>query len=224
MGDSTRAFDPHDHGVQARHVQEFVDVIQQVRGGRWHAESRWTIHYRADRRGCLHPRSRRTTGVGRPIISALAHDRRCSSSGCFLDRSPPRRRRPPAPSMPPPTPCADRRRGRPHDVAAGASRVRAIDADGGPRIEGGDLDVGTRCVVGAGGSRTARPRGPPGRPPSRGRDRAGGGRGRAVAPAWCTVEVDTGRGGPARRMRIAVHAWQGYYEPAGSWERGPLAI
>ena len=40
MGDPTRAFDPHDHGVQARHVQEFVDVIQQVRGGRWHAELR----------------------------------------------------------------------------------------------------------------------------------------------------------------------------------------
>ncbi len=40
MGDSSRAFDPHDHGVQARHVQEFVDVIQQVRGGRWHVELR----------------------------------------------------------------------------------------------------------------------------------------------------------------------------------------
>ena len=40
MGDSSRAFDPHDHGVQTRHVQEFVDVIQQVRGGRWHAELR----------------------------------------------------------------------------------------------------------------------------------------------------------------------------------------
>ena len=40
MGDPSRAFDPHDHGVQARHVQEFVDVIQQVRGGRWHAELR----------------------------------------------------------------------------------------------------------------------------------------------------------------------------------------
>ena len=24
--------------------------------------------------------------------------------------------------------------------------------------------------------------------------------------------------------RIAVHAWRGYYEPAGRWERGPLAI
>ncbi len=40
MGDRRRAFDPHDHGVQARHVQEFVDIIQQVRGGRWHAELR----------------------------------------------------------------------------------------------------------------------------------------------------------------------------------------
>ena len=40
MGDNLRAFDPHDHGVQPRHVQEFVDVIAQVRGGRWHAELR----------------------------------------------------------------------------------------------------------------------------------------------------------------------------------------
>ncbi len=40
MGDPSRAFDPHDHGVQARHVQEFVDILQQARGGRWHAELR----------------------------------------------------------------------------------------------------------------------------------------------------------------------------------------
>lgn len=40
MGDPSRAFDPHDHGVQPRHVQEFVDIVQQVRGGRWHAELR----------------------------------------------------------------------------------------------------------------------------------------------------------------------------------------
>ena len=40
MGDPSRAFDPHDHGAQPRHVQEFVDIIARVEGGRWHAELR----------------------------------------------------------------------------------------------------------------------------------------------------------------------------------------
>ena len=40
MGDSSRARDPHDHGAQTRHVQEFVDTIARVKGGRWHAELR----------------------------------------------------------------------------------------------------------------------------------------------------------------------------------------
>jgi peptidoglycan hydrolase-like protein with peptidoglycan-binding domain len=40
MGDPGRAPDPHDHGVQPRHVQEFVDVVAAARGGRWRAELR----------------------------------------------------------------------------------------------------------------------------------------------------------------------------------------
>jgi hypothetical protein len=37
---------------------------------------------------------------------------------------------------------------------------------------------------------------------------------RGAAP----VEVDLSE------LRIAVHAWEGYYEPAGRWERGPLGV
>ena len=32
--------DPHDHGAQARHVREFVDIVQTVRGGTWEAAHR----------------------------------------------------------------------------------------------------------------------------------------------------------------------------------------
>jgi hypothetical protein len=40
MGDPSRVTDPHDHGAQPRHVQEFVDVIAQLRGGNWSAVAR----------------------------------------------------------------------------------------------------------------------------------------------------------------------------------------
>lgn len=32
--------DPHDHGAQPRHVREFVDLVQTVRGGTWEAAHR----------------------------------------------------------------------------------------------------------------------------------------------------------------------------------------
>jgi peptidoglycan hydrolase-like protein with peptidoglycan-binding domain len=35
MGDPSRHPDPHDHGVQPRHVMEFVEIIQKARGGTW---------------------------------------------------------------------------------------------------------------------------------------------------------------------------------------------
>jgi peptidoglycan hydrolase-like protein with peptidoglycan-binding domain len=35
MGDPSRVIDPHDHGVQPRHVQEFCDLIAAARGGTW---------------------------------------------------------------------------------------------------------------------------------------------------------------------------------------------
>jgi peptidoglycan hydrolase-like protein with peptidoglycan-binding domain len=40
MGDPGRVTDPHDHGVQPRHVQEFIDVIARVKGGAWVAIER----------------------------------------------------------------------------------------------------------------------------------------------------------------------------------------
>ena len=40
MGDPSRHPDPHDHGVQPRHVMEFVEIIQQARGGTWKAMAR----------------------------------------------------------------------------------------------------------------------------------------------------------------------------------------
>lgn len=40
MGDAGRVNDPHDHGVQPRHIQEFVDVIARIKGGAWVAIDR----------------------------------------------------------------------------------------------------------------------------------------------------------------------------------------
>ena len=40
MGDPTRTNDPHDHGVQPRHVQEFLDILDRVKGGTWVALER----------------------------------------------------------------------------------------------------------------------------------------------------------------------------------------
>ena len=40
MGDEDRVFDPHDHGVQPRHVQEFADLVAAARGGTWRIELR----------------------------------------------------------------------------------------------------------------------------------------------------------------------------------------
>jgi hypothetical protein len=40
MGDPSRHPDPHDHDVQARHVMEFVEIIQKARGGTWKAVPR----------------------------------------------------------------------------------------------------------------------------------------------------------------------------------------
>jgi hypothetical protein len=40
MGDPSRHPDPHDHGVQPRHVMGFVEIIQQARGGTWKAMAR----------------------------------------------------------------------------------------------------------------------------------------------------------------------------------------
>lgn len=40
MGDPARVNDPHDHGVQPRHVQEFIDVLDRVKGGTWVAIER----------------------------------------------------------------------------------------------------------------------------------------------------------------------------------------
>jgi hypothetical protein len=40
MGDPNRTNDPHDHGVQPRHVQEFIDIIDRVKGGTWVAIDR----------------------------------------------------------------------------------------------------------------------------------------------------------------------------------------
>ena len=40
MGDEDRVFDPHDHGVQPRHVQEFADLVAAARGGTWRVELR----------------------------------------------------------------------------------------------------------------------------------------------------------------------------------------
>jgi peptidoglycan hydrolase-like protein with peptidoglycan-binding domain len=38
MGDASRVTDPHEHGTQARHVQEFVDIVAANRGGTWVGE------------------------------------------------------------------------------------------------------------------------------------------------------------------------------------------
>jgi hypothetical protein len=40
MGDPGRVNDPHDHGVQPRHVQEFIDILDRVKGGAWVAIER----------------------------------------------------------------------------------------------------------------------------------------------------------------------------------------
>ena len=40
MGDPARHPDPHDHGVQPRHVMEFVEIIQKARGGTWKVVAR----------------------------------------------------------------------------------------------------------------------------------------------------------------------------------------
>ncbi|MGH9135340.1 MAG: hypothetical protein ACRDZZ_15480, partial [Ilumatobacteraceae bacterium] len=40
MGDPSRVTDPHDHGVQPRHVQEFCDRVAAARGGSWRVEPR----------------------------------------------------------------------------------------------------------------------------------------------------------------------------------------
>ena len=40
MGDPKRHPDPHDHGAQPRHVREFSDIVQSVRGGTWVPEPR----------------------------------------------------------------------------------------------------------------------------------------------------------------------------------------
>ncbi len=40
MGDPSRHADPHDHGAQPRHVQEFVDIVRAHRGGNWVAAFR----------------------------------------------------------------------------------------------------------------------------------------------------------------------------------------
>jgi hypothetical protein len=40
MGDPSRVTDPHDHGVQPRHVQEFADLVAAARGGSWRIEPR----------------------------------------------------------------------------------------------------------------------------------------------------------------------------------------
>jgi peptidoglycan hydrolase-like protein with peptidoglycan-binding domain len=40
MGDPARVFDPHDHGAEPRHVQQFVDILATVLGGAWRAVER----------------------------------------------------------------------------------------------------------------------------------------------------------------------------------------
>jgi hypothetical protein len=40
MGDPSRVRDPHDHGVQPRHVQEFADLVAAARGGTWTVQPR----------------------------------------------------------------------------------------------------------------------------------------------------------------------------------------
>jgi hypothetical protein len=40
MGDPSRVHDPHDHGVQPRHVQEFADLVAAARGGAWTVQPR----------------------------------------------------------------------------------------------------------------------------------------------------------------------------------------
>jgi peptidoglycan hydrolase-like protein with peptidoglycan-binding domain len=40
MGDDSRHADPHDHGVQPRHVREFVAAIQNFKGGTWEVKPR----------------------------------------------------------------------------------------------------------------------------------------------------------------------------------------
>ena len=40
MGDPSRVHDPHDHGIQPRHVQEFCDLVAAARGGTWTVTAR----------------------------------------------------------------------------------------------------------------------------------------------------------------------------------------
>jgi hypothetical protein len=35
MGDPSRQPDQHEHGAQPRHVREFAEIVQQVKGGTW---------------------------------------------------------------------------------------------------------------------------------------------------------------------------------------------
>lgn len=40
MGDPARVTDPHDHGTQPRHVEQFVEILGRAIGGAWKAERR----------------------------------------------------------------------------------------------------------------------------------------------------------------------------------------
>jgi peptidoglycan hydrolase-like protein with peptidoglycan-binding domain len=40
MGEFIRVADPHDHGAEPRHVQQFVDILATALGGAWKAERR----------------------------------------------------------------------------------------------------------------------------------------------------------------------------------------
>ena len=211
MGDSSRAFDPHDHGVQPRHVQEFVDVIQQVRGGRVARGAALMLSYhitggrtapgldeRLEVEGDAF-RLWRSTGVavvGRfagTLPSDTARDLGAAASG--------------ARGIDPPTP----------EASPGApSETVAID-DVSLRGDLEDLPGPWGAVVERLRDLLERLIDSPEAAIALELD--GDGRGASlVHRGRAPIEVDLSE------ARVSVHAWQGYYEPAGSWKRGPLAL
>ena len=207
MGDSSRARDPHDHGAQPRHVQEFVDTIaagaRAADGTRSCADDPLPRHRRARRTG--HDELLEIDGrafrlwrsSGAPVAGQFAGTlsaRRRSRSIRRSRASPASTRRPPwRPGISRP-----RQSRRPTDAGSTSATSRRVT---GPW---GALAASTarpRWTV----SRTVRSR-----PRSRSRWPTTG-----RAPASSTVAVDPIEV-DVSALRIAVQAWQGYYEPAGT--------